>query len=164
MSEYQVYLYEEQKQFLLKYIRERRSDEIKSLFIIALIFIYKFLLLKSAVSMEYSFEIKCAIVYHSVIIVISGFAFITIFIGGFGKTFGFRCDKKCIENEWYTITCGKFVYRDKNPRNKPPYYISDKLYNKYICPRFTDWRYATEDTMFIYIKLENSRNYAIVDK
>ena len=164
MSAYQVYLYEEQKQFLLKYIRERRSENIKILLISAVIFIYKFLLLNSDVALKNSFEIKCAVIYHSIIMVMSVFVFITTFISGFGKTFGYKCDKKCIENDWYTITSGNFVYRDKNSNNKPPYYISDKSYNQYICPRFVDWRYATEDTTFIYIKLENGRNYAIVDK
>ena len=164
MSQCQVCLYEEQKQFLLKYIRKRRSENIKFLLSATLIFIYEFLLLTSDTIMEDSFEMKCAVVYHSVILVMSGFAFIWNFTDGFGKTFGYRCDKKCIENDWYTITCGNFVCRDKNPRNKPPYCISDKSYNQYICPRFVDWKYATEDTMFIYIKLENGRGYAIVDK
>ncbi|MDE6781318.1 MAG: hypothetical protein K2J40_07665 [Ruminococcus sp.] len=164
MPECQVYLYEEQKQLLLKYIREKRFNKIKSLFIIALVFIYEFLLLNSDTAMTDSFEMKFAVLYHSVIIVMSGFAFIIAFINGFGKTFGFRCDKKCIENNWYTITSGKFVCRDENPHNKPPYYISDKSYNQYICPKYLDWRNATEDTTFIYIKLKNGRNYAIVDK
>lgn len=164
MSQYQVYLNDEQKQFLLKYIRERRSENIKFLLSATLIFIYEFLLLTSDTIMKDSFEMKCAVVYQSVILVMSGFAFIWNFTDGFGKTFGYRCDKKCIENDWYTITCGNFVCRDKNPHNKPPYCISDKSYNQYICPRFVDWKYATEDTMFIYIKLENGRGYAIVDK
>ena len=95
--------------------------------------------------------------------IVSGIAFISTFITNFGKTFGYGCDKKCIENDWYTITSGNFVYRDKNTKNKHPYYISDKSYNQYICPRFLDWRNANEDTMFLYIKLENGRNYAIAD-
>ncbi|MDE6502390.1 MAG: hypothetical protein K2L10_09935 [Ruminococcus sp.] len=164
MSKYQIYLYDEQKEFLLKYIRERRSENIKILLISAVIFIYKFLLLNSDVALKNSFEIKCAVIYHNIIMVMSVFVFITTFISGFGKTFGYKCDKKCIENDWYTITSGNFVCRDKNSSNKHPYYISDKVYNQYICPRFLDWKNADEHTTFIYIKLENGRNYAIVDK
>lgn len=164
MPEYQVYLYDEQKQLLLKYVRKKRSGKIRNIFISAVIFIYEFLLLNGNVAMKNSFEIKSAVVYHSVIIVMSGFAFVVALKDGFGKNFGFMCDKKCIESDRYTITRGKFFSRDKNPHNKPPYYVSDALYNKYVCLRFADWRYATEDTDFIYIKLENGRNYAIVDK
>ena len=163
MSEYQVYLYEEQKQFLLKYIRERRSNDIIILWTAILIFIFMFVLIKINTLMTGSFEMTetnaCCLLYMFV----SVFAFIKTFIKNFGKTFGFGCDKKCIENDWYTITSGKFVYRDKNTKNKHPYYISDKSYNQYICPRFLDWRNANEDTTFIYIKLENGRNYAIAD-
>lgn len=164
MSQYQVYLYEKQKQFLLKYIRKRRSYNIISLLATAILFIYELLLLTSDTIMKDSFEMKCAVIYHSVILVMSGFAFIWTFIDSFGKTFGYRCDKKCIENDWYTITCGKFVCHDKNSHNKPPYCIRDKSYNQYICPHFVDWKYATEDTMFIYITLENGSGYAIADK
>ena len=162
MSKYQVYLYEEQKQFLLKYIRERRSNDIIKLWISAIIFIIMFMLIKMNILMTGSFasesNVDCLFYMF-----VSVFVFIKTFIKNFGKTFGFGCDKKCIENDWYTITSGKFVYRDKNTKNKHPYFISDQSYNQYICPRFLDWRNATEDTTFIYIKLENGRNYAIAD-
>ena len=163
MSKYQVYLYEEQKQFLLKYIRERRSNDIILLWAAALIFIIMFMLIKMNILMTDSFEMNELNAECILIMVVSGIAFIRTFVKNFGKTFGFGCDKKCIENDWYTITSGKFVYRDKNSKNKHPYYISDKSYNQYICPRFLDWRNATEDTTFIYIKLENGRNYAIAN-
>ncbi len=163
MSEYQVYLYEEQKQLLLKYIRERRSNDIILLFSTAIIFSVLFMLVRVDVLMTGAFEMNEMNAECILCMVVSGAIFVKTFINNFGKTFGFGCDKKCIENDWYTITCGKFVYRDKNPHNKHPYYISDKSYNKYICPRFLDWRNATEDTMFIYIKLDNGRGYAIVN-
>ncbi|MDE5771897.1 MAG: hypothetical protein K2I06_09790 [Ruminococcus sp.] len=163
MSEYQVYLYEEQKQFLLKYIRERRSNDIILLFSTAIIFAVLFMLVKVDVLMTGAFEMNEMNAECILYMVMSGAIFVKTFIKNFGKTFGFGCDKKCIENDWYTLTYGNFVYRDKNTRNKHPYYISDKSYNKYICPRFLDWRNANEDTMFLYIKLENGRNYAILE-
>lgn len=163
MSAYQVYLYDEQKEFLLKYIRERRSNDIIILWTSAIIFVFILMLLKINILMDGSFEMTdtnaCCILY----MLASGFIFVRTFTKNFGKTFGYGCDKKCIENDWYTITAGKFVYRDKNTNNKHPYYISDRAYNQYICPRFLDWRNATEDTDFIYIRLENGRNYAIAD-
>ena len=163
MPAYQVYLYEEQKQFLLKYIRERRSDAIMRLWVAVIIFAIMFMLIKTDVSMSDSFTINELNAECILYMVVSGLTFIKIFINNFGKTFGYRCDKKCIENDLYTITCGKFVYRDKNPHNKHPYYISDKSYNQYICPRFLEWRNADENTMFLYIRLENGRGYAIAD-
>ncbi|MCM1507615.1 MAG: hypothetical protein NC177_10850 [Ruminococcus flavefaciens] len=163
MPKYQVYLYEEQKQFLLKYIRERRSGDIMLMWFMAVIFIVMFMLIRADILMLGKFimtELNATCILY---MIVSGVAFVRTFIKGFGKTFGYGCDKKCIENDWYTITYGNFVYRDKNPHNKHPYYISDRSYDKYICPRFLDWRNATEDTSFIYIKLDNGRGYAIVD-
>ena len=90
--------------------------------------------------------------------------FVTEFSRCHGKTFGYKCDLWCIKKDLYTLHYGAFVYRDKNPHNKRPYCISDKSYTQYICPRFLDWSNANENTMFIYIKLENGRNYAIADK
>ncbi|MDE6678374.1 MAG: hypothetical protein K2K02_04970, partial [Ruminococcus sp.] len=160
---YQIYLYEEQKQFLLKYIRERRADKIILLWTSAIICIIMFLLLRMNILMDGSFEMNELNSECILYMLASGFIFVRTFIKNFGKTFGYGCDKKCIENDWYTITSGNFVYRDKNPHNKHPYYISDKSYNQYICPRFIDWRNANKDTMFLYIKLENGSNYAITD-
>lgn len=163
MPQCQVYLYEEQKQFLLKYIRERRLNVITNLWTMGVIFAVMLLLIKIDGLMYGSFVLDEMTAYCILIMVASGIGFVRVFVSNFGKTFGFGCDKKCIENDWYTITCGNFVYRDKNSHNKHPYYISDKSYNQYICPRFLDWRNANENTMFIYIKLENGRGYAIVD-
>lgn len=163
MSEYQVYLYEEQKEFLIKYIRERRSGDIMLMWVMAVIFIFMFVLIRTNILMSGKFimnELNAECILY---MLLSGAIFISTFVKNFGKTFGYGCDKKCIENDWYTLTYGKFVYRDKNPKNKHPYYISDRAYNQYICPRFLDWRNADEETDFIYIKLENGRNYAITD-
>lgn len=163
MSVCQVYLYEEQKQFLLKYIHERRFGVIMNLWCTGVLFFVMLLLMKLDTMTYGKFVFDEMTVYSVLIMVSCGIGFVKTFICNFGKTFGFGCDKKCIENDWYTLTCGKFVYRDKNPHNKHPYYISDKSYNQYICPRFLEWRNADENTMFIYIKLQNGRGYAIAD-
>lgn len=163
MAVCQVYLYEEQKQFLLKYIHERRFSVIMNLWCTGVLFFVMFLLMKMNVMTYGRFVFDEMTAYSIIIMAGSGAGFVTTFIRNFGKTFGYGCDKKCIENGWYTITSGKFVYRDKNPHNRHPYYLSDRSYNKYICPRFLDWRNADENTMLLYIKLENGRGYAIVD-
>lgn len=163
MSECQVYLYEEQKQYLIKYIRERRSGDIMLMWVMAVIFIVMFILIRADILMNDRFimtELNADCIFY---MILSGIAFVKTFVKNFGKTFGYGCDKKCIENDWYTLTYGKFIYRDKNTRNKPPYCISDRSYNQYICPRFLDWRNADENTDFLYIKLENGRGYAITD-
>ena len=164
MSKCQLYLYDEQKEFLLKYIRERRSGDIIILWTSAIIFVFLLMLVRMNILMTGSFEFNELNAECILYLLICGFIFVMTFIKNFGKTFGYGCDKKCIENDWYTITAGKFVYRDKNINNKHPYYISDGAYNQYICPRFLDWRNATEDTTFLYIKLGNGRNYAITDR
>lgn len=161
MSQCQVYLYEEQKQFLLEYIRERCSNIIITLWTAAIIFSFMLLLIGYDILMEGSFTLTELTANCLVYMLMSGLVFVKTFVCNFGKTFGYGCDKKCIENDWYTLDYGNFVYRDKNTANKHPYHISDKSYNQYICPRFLDWRNATEDTMFLYIKLDNGRNYAI---
>ncbi|MDE6034787.1 MAG: hypothetical protein K2G36_02635 [Ruminococcus sp.] len=163
MAKCQLYLYDEQKEFLLKYIRERRSNDIIILWTSAIVFIVMIALLRMNILMVGSFEFNELNAECVLYMLISGFIFVMTFIKNFGKTIGYGCDKKCIENDWYTITAGKFVCRDKNTTNKHPYYISDRAYNQYICPRFLDWKNATEDTVFLYIKLGNGRNYAIAD-
>ena len=163
MAVCQVYLYEEQKNFLLKYVNERRFGVIMNLWCTGVLFFVMLLLMKLNTMTYGKFVFDEMTAYCIVIMIASGEIFIKTFIDNFGKTFGYGCDKKCIENGWYTITSGKFVYRDKNPHNRHPYYLSDRSYNKYICPRFLDWRNADENTMLLYIKLENGRGYAIVD-
>lgn len=162
MPSCQIYLYQEQKDFLIKYIRERRSDSLILLWSTGIVLAVSAVILLSAVMIyggEFLFsELSLDLLY---IMFFSGAVFVKTFADGFGKTFGFGCDKKCIENDWYSLSVAKFGIRDKNPLNKHPYYMSDIVGDRYICPRYLDWRNATEDTMFVYIKLENGRNYAI---
>lgn len=160
MSQYQVCLYEEQKQFLLKYIRERRSDDILLLWATALIFIIMFILIKADTLMSNSFTINELNAECILYMVISGLTFIKIFINNFGKTFGYRCDIQCIEKDLYTLDYGDFGYREKDT-GRHPYYICDNKGDTYVCPKFLDYRNADTGSKFLYIKLENGRGYAI---
>lgn len=162
MLKYQVYLNDEQKNYIIKYIRERRSGDILLLWANALIFIIMFMLIKIDTLMSNSFTINELNVECTLYMVISGLTFIKIFINNFGKTFGYRCDIQCIEKDLYTLEYADFGYREKDS-GKYPYYICDNMGNLYICPRFLDYRNADTGSKFLYIKLENGRNYAIAD-
>ena len=160
MSQYQVYLNDEQKQFLLKYIRERRSDDILLLWATALIFIIMFILIKADTLMSNSFTINELNAECILYMIVSGLTFVKTFINNFGKTFGYRCDIQCIEKDLYTLDYGDFGYREKDT-GKHPYYICDNKGDTYVCPKFLDYRNADTGSKFLYIKLENGRGYAI---
>jgi len=165
MSAYQVYLNDEQKDYLIKYMRDRRFGNMLVMWTSAVfisVYIGMFLLLCHDITFIQALAQK-GIADGVIYFIIAVSAFAREFIRGFGKTFGHRCDIRCIQNDLYTLEYGNFGYRDKNPHNKHPYYISDKSYNKYICPRFLDWRNADSGSKFLYIKLENGRGYAISD-
>lgn len=160
MSQYQVYLNDEQKQFLLKYIRERRSDDILLLWATALIFIIMFMLIKVDTLSTNSFEVNELNAECILYMIVSGLTFVKTFINNFGKTFGYRCDIQCIEKDLYTLDYGDFGYREKDT-GRHPYYICDNKGDTYVCPKFLDYRNADTGSKFLYIKLENGRGYAI---
>ncbi len=162
--EYQIYLYEEQKQYLIKYIKDKRFMNLMILWFSGMsIFILVSLLLFEAKYCNFTeetqiiSELDANVIYYLVIGVI---IFILEFIKGYGKNFGHNCDIKCIENDLYTLDYRNFGYREKDTGHHP-YYICDNLGGTYICPRFLDYRNADSDSKFLYIKLENGRGYAI---
>lgn len=88
--------------------------------------------------------------------------FVMEFVMGFGKTFGHGSDIQCIEKDLYTLEYADFGYREKD-NGRHPYYICDNRGDTYICPKFLDYKNADTSDKFLYIKLNNGRNYAIGD-
>ncbi len=167
MSSSQVYLYHEQKEFLLKYIRDRRFKNIIIMWTCAVIILFYIIMFLFSFYMN-EMELVKALAQEGIA---EGFIYFILavcifgqeFIGGFGKTFGYRCDINCIQNDLYMLEYGNFGYREKD-KGKHPYYICDNMGSIYICPRFLDYRNADTESKFLYIKLENGRNYAILDE
>lgn len=160
MSQYQVYLNDEQKNYLIKYIRDRGNLLAMWIFFV---FIVAFVVIFSVFA--YNTGIISAIDIFAegfTYFIIALFGFMEELIRGYGKTFGYRCDIQCIEKDLYTLDYGDFGYREKDT-GKHPYYICDNMGWTYICPRFLDYRNADTGSKFLYIKLENGRGYAIAD-
>ncbi len=161
--EYQVYLNDGQKESLIKYIRDRRYTNMMAMSFsaaAALFCLVYFLLLSQGTTFINALgESGELFVYFAIFTA----TFAEEFVRGFGKNFGHKCDIQCIEKDLYTLEYGDFVYRDKNSHNRHPYYISDKSYNQYICPKYLDWRNADTGSKFLYIKLDNGRGYAITE-
>ncbi len=209
--EYQVYLNDEQKNYLIKYVKDKRYINMMIMVISLVIAVTGFWLwnmgiqfLNSIISIiivccfikliqlgtvnEKKFgvitPICCLILYIAISIhqedvsretdvflgrteffstlAASVEIFIMEFVMGFGKTFGHRCDIQCIEKDLYTLEYANFGYREKDTK-KHPYYICDNRGETYICPKFLDYKNADTSDKFLYIKLNNGRNYAIGD-
>jgi len=163
MSQYQIYLNDEQKDYLIKYMRDRRYGNMLIMWISVLsalgclvfLFGYNHKTFLSALADEGGLECFSSFIIFTA-------TFVGEFIRGFGKTFGYKCDIQCIQQDLYTLDYGNFGYREKDT-GKHPYYICDNMGGIYICPRFLDWRNADSESKFLYIKLENGRGYAISD-
>ena len=160
--EYQIYLYEEQKQYLIKYIEDRRFTNLMLTWLSGLsIPIMLFIVICSAKGDSF-FKLIGELGEINIYLVIGIIVFIREFIKGYGKNFGHKCDIQCIQNDLYTLDYRNFGYREKD-KGHHPYYICDNMGGTYICPRFLDYRNADSESKFLYIKLENGRGYAIGD-
>lgn len=163
MSECQVYLNDEQKNYLIKYICDRRCVSMACMWVMTFLSLYCFGIL---VILSCGFTFSKALYVGAEILgfgLVCCIVFAIEFIKGFGKTFGYRCDIQCLQKDLYTLDYDDFGYREKD-NGRHPYYICDNMGNLYICPRFLDYRNADTGSKFLYIKLENGRNYAIADK
>lgn len=151
--EYQLYLNDGQKNYLLEYMRGERTATIFGMCITLLtsLFIMFFIIIPNHDNIDTWFNSFPFVVFF--------FAFfMTEFIGKFGKTFCGNCDIYCIENDLYSLNRSELGFNKKHSHDLK-YQISDNDGNIYICPKYADYR----ENKFIYIKLENGRNYAIAD-
>ncbi|MDE5947168.1 MAG: hypothetical protein K2G63_07690 [Oscillospiraceae bacterium] len=117
-------------------------------------------MLPSIIKKDVNFSDDCEEIISLILFML---VFLYFLIRGFGKDFGFNCDISCIKKDNYSLSYAKFGHRKENSKNHHPYYIYDDLNNFYICPIFLDYRNATSDDNFLYIKLNNGRSYALLD-
>lgn len=161
MSEYQLFLDDEQKKIIIYYIKDKRTFKICCIcFVIFWLLITLFSMLPFIVSGDVSFQNCGEPIFYIISEVIMLFYLI---IEGFGKDFGFNCDTSCIKKDNYSLQHAKFARRKENSANRHPYYIYDDLNNLYICPVFLDYRNADSEDDFLYITLGNGRRYALLD-
>ncbi|MDD7184385.1 MAG: hypothetical protein PUH54_01725 [Oscillospiraceae bacterium] len=161
MSEYQLFLDDEQKKIILDYIKDKRSFKICCIyFLIFWLLLTLFAMLPFIVSGDVSFQ-KCG--DFILCIIIEVILLFYLIIEGFGKDFGFNCDISCLKNDNYSLNHAEFVCRKENSTNRHPYYIYDDLNNLYICPVFLHYRNADSEDNFLYITLGNGRRYALLD-
>lgn len=133
MLKYKVYLKDEHKDCLIKYICNSGDTFIMcSSFVAVIIFLVIFSIDTSNIGV-----MDASDVLINQNFIFSLFWFVTEFRRCYGKTFGYKCDLWCVKKDLYTLHYGAFVYRDKNPHNKPPYCISDKSYTQYYMPTFS---------------------------
>lgn len=162
MAGCQVYLYDEQKNYLIKYMRDKRDMHMITMWIS---FAFMAVCTLAFLVLAYNSSAKDAVdILGEVLIyyLVAAAIFIKEFAGGYGKIFGRRCDIQCIEKDLYTIDYSDFGYREKDT-GKHPYYVCDNRGGIYICPRYIDYRDADTGSKFMYIKLANGRGYAIAD-
>ena len=162
--EYQVYLIDEQKDYLKKYIHDKYYISIIIMRILAIVSILCLGL--GIIAVQDTTFINAAAQEGILELFLSFLAFAGCFMEeftrGFGKAFGRKCDIKCIEKDLYTLEYGNFGCREKDT-GKHPYYICDNKGDTYVCPKFLDYKNADISDKFLYIKLNNGRGYAIGD-
>lgn len=153
--EYHLYLNDEQKNYLLKYMRGQRTT---SIFCICIIFLMSIIAAGFLFIPDIATEKLNLTFYPSPILLIFLTFCLFNFISDFRKIFILTSDIYNLENNLYSLSRSELGFNKKHSYDLK-YQISDNDGNIYICPKYTDYR----ENKFIYIKLENGRNYAIAD-
>lgn len=154
---YQLWLKDQQKEMILKYILDRRYPFMVSMYfflgVSILLVPYNLLTVQlSKISLD-------AIVLFIFTLV----SFVVMFFEGKGKTFGKNSDYDCLKNDEYQLDF--FEFGDKLPDSgKHPYFVSDIYGNTYKCPLFLDWRNAKYGDTLICVTLNNGQKYALLQK
>ncbi len=161
MKNYQMWLKEEQKEQVLKYIQERRYQHMITMYcvgIVALLFsIFNFL------DMKYT---KIGFIYDTNLVsywLLSTLITLVMFLQGIGKIFGKNSDYDCVKKDNYTLNIRKFAGK-KPDTGKHPYFVEDFYGNSYQCINFLDWKHAHDGDMLICIELKNGKKYALLQK
>lgn len=154
--EYQAYLTDEQKSYLLEYMRGQRTASIfcmctaflMSAVATAFLFIPDF----QAKELKFDFYTSPAVMTFLTLCVFN-------FVRDFRKIFIFNSDMHSLENNLYSLDRSELGFNKKHSYDIK-YQINDNAGNIYICPKYADYK----ADKFIYIKLENGRGYAIGDQ
>lgn len=176
-----LFLPDEQKEIILKYIRERRTSLMANLYLSAaftiLLFLPAMFDLKSAIHGG-SFRLETAgtalllarrhrygshyiegelfLIWCVVLVV-----FIVHFIKGIGVHFGRNSDLDCVQNDKYLYEIRNCTGKSED-HQKHPYYLYDNNNTAYLCPLFLDWKKAAPGTKMMCLSLQNGRHYALL--
>lgn len=153
--EHQIYLNDEQKNYLLEYMRGQRTT---SIFCMCVMFLMSIIAAGFLFIPDIATEKLNLTFYPSPILLIFLIFCLFNFISDLRKIFILTSDIYNIANNLYSLSCSELEFNKKHSHDLK-YQISDNDGNIYICPKYTDYR----ENKFIYIKLENGRNYAIAD-
>lgn len=164
MTHYALWLTEEQKNSILKYIQDRRYSYMISMYAVFLLTtamlltaLPTFLMIVTGHS---SWLDNLEILTYCAIVMIFS---VSMFLRGIGKIFGKNSDYDCLKQDNYQLDFLEFG--DKLPdTGKHPYYVKDKFGNHYICPIFLDYRNARQGSTLICIALSNGKKYALLEK
>lgn len=154
--EYQVYFNDEQKNYLLEYMRGERTA---SIFCMCVAFLMSIVTAGFLFIPDIATEKLNLTFYPSPILLIFLIFCLCNFISDFRKIFILTSDIYNLANNLYSLSRSEPGF-NKKQKYDLKYQISDNDGNIYICPKYADYR----ENKFIYIKLENGRNYAIADK
>ncbi len=151
--EYQAYLTDEQKNYLLEYMRGQRTTSIFCMCTAFLMSIVTavFLFIPDFKTKELRFDF-----YPSPILLAFLIFCLYNFINDFRKIFVFTSDIHSLENNLYSLNRSELGFNKKHSYDLK-YKISDNSGNIYICPKYADYK----ADKFIYIKLDNGRGYAV---
>ena len=164
MNHYALWLTDEQKQVILKYIQDRRYSYMISMYILFFLTIF---------INFYSFPVWFRI-FHDIRLDADDFEFLSysifsliallvVFLKGIGITFGKNSDYDCLKRDQYKLEF--YGFGGKLPdTGKHPYYVKDSSGTEYICPLFLDYKKAGQESTLICVMLANGKNYALLEK
>lgn len=164
-----LFLTDEQKQTLVKYIKERRYVLISALATGMLLLIVNIPLLIWDISdvqddgfLHYErtargghFTGTFAIVWCIIALI-----WLFVFLRNYGVKYGIGCDLQCVRHDEYTLSVAP-AFRKSENELKPPFYFYDDE-RRYATPNFIAWKKADLHSRILYITLKNNRGYALV--
>lgn len=164
MNHYALWLTEDQKQIVLKYIQDRRYTYMISMYV---------LFFMTVLVNLYSFPVWFRI-FHGIGLDADDFEFLSyavftllaslaVFLKGIGITFGRHSDYDCLKRDQYQLDFREFDGKLPDT-GKHPYYVRDIQGTEYICPLFLDYKKAEQGSTLLCVTLANGKRYALLEK
>ena len=164
----QSYLTPEQKEIIMKYIKDRRDPFMMTLYFSAVMSV----LLAPLARWDFKMLCYAPVTLHgrsraygiiSTFWIISVFLFIVYFVRGIGKIFWKNSDYDCLKHDDYTLDLMECA--GKLPDSgKYPYFVTDSIGNAYQCTKFLEWRNIQNGEHFLAVTLKNGQKFALLRK
>ena len=162
----QSYLTPEQKEIIMKYIKDRRDPFMMTLYVSAVMSV----LLAPLARWDFRRLCLSPLTYHGrsraygIILTLWAICFlvaVVYFIQGIGKTFWKNSDYDCLKHDAYTIDFLECT--GKLPDSgKYPYFVTDSIGNAYQCTKFLEWRNIQNGEQFLAVTLKNGQKFALL--